>query len=144
MLAHMTVVAGDDVDARKLHKVVLRQQKGARRLKVKELLQDRSVRLNYIRGPENVFEDRDGTTRYGRGEQYGVVISKLVNGELYVGWSKLHEKDGGLYDRDYGILVAANRFQPLSVYMNNKNVPHDVRRTMAHLLARNVLYFRGK
>lgn len=127
--------------------------KQIRKAIVKDLLQDKTVRVQYIRGnpyeqDQNEYDEDDNlvssSTTVSRGDPYGVVVSRVVNGRLYIGWSLLHTKDSGKYDREFGILQAVSRFNPVEHYLNNGNVPYDVRKTMANLMARNVLYFKGK
>ena len=128
--------------------------KKIRRLLVKDLLRDNLVRVQYVRSApyDQVHKDYDedginvigSTVVRSKGDPRGVVVSQVVNGRLYIGWSLLHRNDAGKYDRDFGIMSAMNRMAPLESYFNNKNVPNDIRKTMAHLMARNVLYFKGK
>lgn len=127
--------------------------KKIRRLAVKNALSDNKVRVQYVRSDpyhqiHNSYDHEgniiDVVETVSKGDPYGVVVSEVVNGRLYIGWSLLHTKDAGKYDRDFGILQALQRLAPFELYLNNNKVPDDIRKTMARLVARNILYFRGK
>lgn len=110
-------------------------EKKMRRHAVKSLIHNnRNVRLQYIRDDEQ--------------RPLGVVVSQLNNdGNFLVGYSKMHPKDvenyGHVYDRDLGILNALNNMHPVGVTLNDGRMPEDVRRTVAYLMYRNSLYYKG-
>lgn len=109
-----------------------------------DIVSDKNVRVNYIRKKNKVRTvDYDGSYVVDRGKPYGVVVSKIIDGCLHIGWSLLKREDSKLYDKNYGILLATNRLKPLDSYLNDNTVPREVRKTMANLLARNVLYYKG-
>ena len=118
--------------------------KEIRRSLVKNMFENDKMCVRYIRDTDGYsMEDRRTLRLNGfAGNPVGVVISKVVNNKLYVGWSLLHKKDK--YDRDFGILQAMNRLTPVDSIVNNNKIPTVVRRNVAYLVARSLCYFQGK
>jgi hypothetical protein len=121
-----------------------RAAKDIRRTLVKDMMTKDNIRVQYIRDTDGLSpKDKRVLKMNGfGGNPVGVVVAKLVDNKLYVGWSLLHKKDS--YDRDFGILQAMSRLSSVDSMVNNKNIPNAVRRNVAYLVARSLCYFKGK
>jgi hypothetical protein len=117
--------------------ITSREAKGIRRNAVKSLFKNNEFSVKYIR--ERSLEDQ--LSGY-RGKPVGVVISQVVNGKLYVGWSLANKKDK--YERDFGILVAVNRLTPVDRLVGDISVPYNVRRHAMFMVARSLAYFKDR
>jgi hypothetical protein len=132
------------------------ETKAAHRELVQRHLEE-GMRLQYVRTPRysqyhaEVSHNDENSGLYevretvSKGDPYGVVVSKTTSdGKIYFGWSMLNRKAGDKYDRDLGIIIAAERLAPLDEYMNDANLPGAVRRAMAVLVGRNIRYYKGE
>lgn len=117
--------------------ITSREAKGIRRNAVKGLFKNNDLSVKYIRERS----DMDLLLRH-RGKPVGVVISQVVNGKLWVGWSLANKKDK--YERDFGILVAINRLTPVDKLVSDTSVPHNVRRHAMFMVARSLAYFKDR
>ncbi len=99
-----------------------RESRAIRKFAVRKVLKSRKgIRINYLR-------DR-------RRQQYGVVVSEKVGDTLHVGWSMVHDEDETVYDKNYGILFAMNRMEPLDKCLRRKKLPNDVRNFLKRMPA---------
>jgi hypothetical protein len=76
----------------------------------------------------------------GRGRQIvGVIVGKVVNGQIVTGFSKTNLKAGDKFDRDYGITIALNR---ASGAVDSPELPPQVVGQMERFKNRCVRYFK--
>lgn len=117
--------------------------KGIRRLLVKDFFENTDAKVRYLRTPKYV-QVHGRYNKISKGDPYGVVISRIMNGRLYIGWSLLHRKDAGKFNRDVGVIAAVSRMEPAENYMNTEKVPHDVRKMVAYIMSKKVLNLGSK
>jgi len=88
----------------------------------------------------NVPEDRGlmQFVRDRRGNPRGVVVSRLVDERVTVGWSFTNYKAGDRFDKQRGIQIALGRLTVPST----KQIPYSVHKVMETVVDRSKKYFK--